>query len=185
MKIKLLLSLFVFFSYFESQADIVRFLQVSDKLFRGSQPKTEEDYKLLKENKVETIINLRWDKSVAKSKAQAEALGFRFINVPLRADTRPSDKDIENVLAQINKEANGRVYLHCAHGKDRTGLIGAIYRVSEQNWSVEEAKKEWIKMGFAHKILHDLRKYYTDYTEALSRGESIQSLAPVCSQVFK
>ena len=185
MKIKLLLSLFVFISYFESQAEIVRFLQVSDKFFRGSQPKTEEDYKLLKENKVDTIINLRWDKSVAKSKAQAEALGFKFINVPLRADKRPADQDIETVLAQINNEANGRVYLHCAHGKDRTGLIGALYRVGEQNWSAEEAKKEWIKMGFAHKILHDLRKFFSDYTESLKRSEVGESFAPICSQVFK
>ncbi len=182
MKIKLLSSLVVVLSCFQSQAEIVRFLQVSDRLFRGSQPKTEEDYKLLKKNKVETIINLRWDKSVAESQAQAEALGFRFINVPLRADTRPADKDIEKILAQINKESNGRVYLHCAHGKDRTGLIGALYRVTEQNWSVEDAKAEWIKMGFAHKILHDLRKYFGDYTEALNRSESF---APVCAQVFK
>ncbi len=174
---KVVLTLLFIFTSFAAQAEIVRFLQVSDKFFRGSQPESNEDYAKLKENGIKTIINLRWDKSVEKSKKQAELLGFNFINVPLRGDERPAEDNVEKVLKEINKKENGKVYLHCTYGKDRTGLIAAMYRVNEQSWSPESAQKEWIEMGFSYKVLHGLRSFFTDYVKN-TKSESFNLTCP-------
>ncbi|MEK6773122.1 MAG: tyrosine-protein phosphatase [Bdellovibrionota bacterium] len=174
---------------FTAQAEIVRFVDVSEKLYRGSQPDSEADYAKLKEKGIETIINLRWDKSVAKSKEAAEALGFKFYNVPIRGDARPTEEDIQKVFKEINSEPNGKVYVHCTYGKDRTGLVGALYRVNQQGWSVEDAKKEWIKLGFAHKVLHGLSSFFNDHAEGnsakLSNSEHANSAKLICPRVFK
>ncbi len=174
---------------FTARAEIVRFVEVSDKLYRGSQPESEADYAELKEKGIETIINLRWDKSVAKSKETAVALGFKFYNVPIRGDARPTEEDIQKVFKEINSELNGKVYVHCTYGKDRTGLVGALYRVNQQGWSIEDAKKEWIKLGFAYKVLHGLSSFFDDHAEVnsekLSNSEQLNSVKRVCPSVFK
>lgn len=169
-----------------SQADIVRFLKVSDKLYRGSQPESDEDYAKLKENGIKTIINLRWDKSVEKSKQSAESLGFNFINVPMRGDGKPTVEDVQKVLNAINNKSTGEVYIHCTFGKDRTGLIAALYRVNEQGWAPEEARKEWIKMGFSVRVLHGLRSYFEEHTSALKKesGKAAISTKQTCTGIF-
>jgi len=159
-----LLLMMVFCFGLSAQAEIVRFLKVSDTFYRGSQPTTSEDYEMLKKKGVKTIINLRWDESVAKSKTDARAKGFNFINVPLRGDEKPAQNDIEKILKELTLRSNEPVFLHCTHGKDRTGLIAALYRVNEQGWSVEKAYKEWVDMGFAHRALHGLRSFFKEQT---------------------
>lgn len=158
--------IFIIIYSLRSQGEILRFKEVSDRFFRGSQPETEADYQMLKENNIDTIINLRWDKSVAQSKLKAESHHLRFINIPIRGDSNPTEEQVNSVLSEINKESNGKVYLHCTYGKDRTGLIAALYRVNNQGWSPEAAKNEWIEMGFAYKALHGLRSYFFEHVRS-------------------
>jgi hypothetical protein len=40
-----------------------------------------------------------------------------------------------------------KVYVHCVHGHDRTGLIIALYRLA-CGWTVDAAEKEMLDMGF-------------------------------------
>ena len=44
-------------------------------------------------------------------------------------------------------KTKGQVFIHCQHGKDRTGLLAALYRVKYQGWTPEQAHKEWAALG--------------------------------------
>lgn len=40
------------------------------------------------------------------------------------------------------------VYVHCLHGKDRTGFMCAVWRMRKDGWSYEMARDEMISEGF-------------------------------------
>lgn len=149
-----------------SQAEIVRFQELEKgQIFRGSQPKDDQDYRDLKRRGVKTIVNLRWDVSVEKSKEMAKKYGFKFINLPMKATDWPEKTTVNKALKTIATPGLQPVYLHCQHGKDRTGLIAALYRVETQGWSAKDARKEWIEMGFSVRFLRALDEYFVGRTE--------------------
>ncbi len=165
MKTNLLAFLLVFLSFQFLSAEIVRYKELEKgKIWRGGQPKTEDDYLMLKKQGIKTIVNLRWDESVETSKQMARKHGFKFINVPMKATDQPDEKNVNKVLNALRNPNNQPVFLHCQHGKDRTGLISALYRVEFQNWYASQAREEWISMGFAVRFLRKLDQYFLDRT---------------------
>ena len=48
----------------------------------------------------------------------------------------------------LDDERNHPIFLHCLHGKDRTGLMVAIFRMARQGWSFDKAYTEMKLCGF-------------------------------------
>ncbi len=147
-----------------ANAKIVRLIQLDPGVWRGSQPTTPEDYQQLKSLGIKTILNLRWDDSVAESKSLAEANGFQFFNIPIVAADGPTDDDIKKAFAVILDKAEQPVYFHCTLGRDRTGLIAALYRVRVQNEDPQKAYDEWVGLGFARGFLRKMDAYFKNST---------------------
>lgn len=98
---------------------------------------------------VRTVVNLRRGKgSVNAERQKVEAAGLHFINIALNYWFLPTEQTISGFLELLDNEANRPVFVHCLHGKDRTGLLVAMYRVARQGWSVEDAYKEMKYCGF-------------------------------------
>lgn len=66
---------------------------------------------------------------------------------PLGAIFPPTTKELKDALNLLFRERRGGVYVHCAKGVDRTGMVIAAYRILEQGWSPREAAKEAIAQG--------------------------------------
>ena len=110
-----------------SKVSIANFGQMDDRFFRGGQPK-EEDYKALAAIGITTVIDLRNDpKDYAKT--TAEALGMRYINIPMSDKQYPATAKIEEFLKLVEDPATGKFYVHCKGGRHRTGVMGAVYRL--------------------------------------------------------
>ena len=45
-------------------------------------------------------------------------------------------------MRMLRKSENGPFLIHCQHGADRTGLMSAMYRMLEENWTAQEALDE-------------------------------------------
>jgi protein tyrosine/serine phosphatase len=146
-------------------AEIQRFHQLDQHLWHGSQPETDDDYQKLKALGVKTIVNLRWDKSVAESKLQAEKWGFTFINVPINAVKGPTGQDVETVMSALSKQATEPTYFHCSLGRDRTGLMAALYKVRYLGVDAETAYKEWRDLGFSNSFLRALDNFFKESTQ--------------------
>ena len=146
-----------------SKVSISNFGQMDDRFFRGGQPK-EEDYKALAAIGITTVIDLRNDpKDYAKT--TAEALGMRYINIPMSDKQYPATAKIDEFLKLVEDPATGKFYVHCKGGRHRTGVMGAVYRFNHYGWDYDRAYSEMKKFDFYTRWGHgDLKKFIQDYS---------------------
>ena len=146
---------------------IANFGQMDERFYRGAQP-TAEDYKALKELGINTVIDLRKD-SETYSKSTVESLGMKYVNIPMTGWTT-KDSSVAEFLNTINDTANGKVYVHCAAGKHRTGLVGAIYRLENYGWDYDTAYKEMKNYEYFSGLFHrKIKGYVKDYFEKFGK----------------
>ena len=137
------------------------FHKVNEQLYRGGQPKAGGLQKL-KELGVKTVVNLRGEDDQSRAEAkEASSLGLKYYGISLPGFSKPTDEEVQQVLDIINATENQPVFVHCHHGKDRTGTIIACYRISHDGWSANQAKNEarryglsWLEVGMQHYIDH-------------------------------
>ncbi|MDH7516504.1 MAG: hypothetical protein QHI48_11595 [Bacteroidota bacterium] len=74
----------------------------------------------------------------------SKELGLEYAGVYL-GSSPPSQEQWERIRAFLDR---GRVYVHCAHGADRTGAIIAKYRVETEGMEPCDAYREARRYGF-------------------------------------
>ena len=125
----LFLGLPVFAASPASISGIVNFDQVNEHVYRGAQP-TEEGFKYLAKIGVKTILDLREnDSRTASEKRMVSDAGMQYVNVPMTGLTPPTEEETSKVLALLEDETGGPVFVHCREGKDRTGAVIAAYHI--------------------------------------------------------
>lgn len=145
-----------------STVKIKNFGQMDERFFRGGQPK-EDQYNQLAALGIKTIIDLQ-DSPTGYEKQNAEALGMKYINIPMSDKDYPEGIKIEQFLKLIDDPSTGKFYVHCAGGRHRTGVMGAVYRFNRYNWSYDQAYAEMKKYDFYTRWGHgDMKKFVQDY----------------------
>gem|GEM_PF-506877 len=147
-------------------AGLPKFHQVSERLFRGGQPRAG-GIRRLAELGIETVINLRGASAGTRSdEAEARALGMNYYNVPLPIWGRPDDARVRRVFTIIAAQESGRVFVHCRDGVDRTGTVVALYRITYEGWKTKDALAEAERRGM-RRIQYWMRDYVEDYGRRL------------------
>jgi len=82
----------------------------------------------------------------------------------------PDDK-VAIAIATLSDETHGNVYVHCTHGRDRTGLVVGLYRVFHEGWAAKDAYTEMNAVGF-RPLNHNLHEYWEDLFETSEQPES-------------
>ncbi len=145
--------------------NLPNFHKVNDQLYRGGQPK-EAGFAELKRMGIVTVIDLRDDDERAlKEKAIVESAGMRFINIPLDSWGRPDIKVIDEIISHIKAAENHPVFIQCKRGRDRTGMVLAIYRMTTDGWTSKHAGDEAEKYGirwWQFKMRDFINDYYRD-----------------------
>lgn len=141
--------------YGEQKGDLPNFHKVHDFLYRGGEP-TPEGLKKLKEMGVKTIIDLRGSEAQVSAEAElAKSLGMRSINLPMSSKA-PTTKQVDTFLKEVSEAEKAGdkapVFVHCAHGSDRTGCLVGIWRVTHDDYSYDQAYKEMRKYYFGPKF---------------------------------
>jgi protein tyrosine phosphatase (PTP) superfamily phosphohydrolase (DUF442 family) len=141
---------------------IKNFGQMDERFFRGAQPK-EGDYKDLAALGIKTVIDLQ-DEPKDYEKSAVEALGMRYVNIPMVGKTYPKEESVEQFLKLVDDPATGKFYVHCAGGRHRTGAMGAVYRFTHYGWNFDQVYKEMKKYDFYTSWGHgDYKKFVEDY----------------------
>ena len=125
---------------------VKNFGQMDTNYFRGGQPK-KEDYKALADLGINTIVDLRNDPTDYEKPA-AEALGMKYIHIPMDDAEYPSDANIARFLEVMNDPGNGKMFVHCKGGKHRAGVTGAVYRFNKYGWDYDRVFKEMENYNF-------------------------------------
>src|SRR5215472_11255543 len=151
--------------------------KISDSLYRGAQPH-EEGFQQLKDLGVTTIVDLRGEDrgKVEWERRQAEALGMRFVSIPVSGWSPPNNKQVEQFLALVHGDPPQIVFVHCLFGDDRTGVFVATYRMAVEKWTPEQAMKEMYFFGFNGFWHPAMKAYIRKFPEHVGSSPALASL---------
>jgi tyrosine-protein phosphatase SIW14 len=152
---------------------IANFGQVSPALLRGGQP-TSEGYRELKQMGVDTVVSFRHEKGENTLERRAvEALGMRFVDLPWHAWDKPADDKVSRFFALLAANRRGKVFVHCQQGRDRTGMMVALYRVAVDHWCPASAVAEMKAYHYHHFFFPQLETYVENFPQRLARDHSL------------
>jgi len=118
-------------------------------LYRSRQPRAE-DFPGLQRRRITRIVNLCTEsedpQAFADEAATCSAYGMRMIHIPIGTDF-PRDDQIERFLRELN-QPDGATLVHCAHGRSRTGIMVAAFRVVIDAWPIRRAFAEMLRYGY-------------------------------------
>src|SRR5689334_18764574 len=162
----------------QTDVKIKNFGQMDDRFYRGAQPK-EEDYKQLATLGIKTIIDLT-DNPKEYEKRDAEALGMRYVNLPMSDTTYPQAATIDHFLKLVDDPSTGKFFVHCAGGRHRTGVMGAVYRFNHYGWNFDQVYAEMKKYDFYTRWGHgDMKKFVEDYAANFANHTTTSAAATV------
>lgn len=131
---------------------IDNFGRVTDLYYRGAQP-SDRDYPALAAFGIRTVIDLQAD-GLTSEPARVAAAGMQFYRIPMTTRVPPTPAQLALFLALVNDPANQPVYVHCAGGRHRTGVMTAIHRITDLRWSADQAFREMKAYRFGPSFLH-------------------------------
>jgi protein tyrosine phosphatase (PTP) superfamily phosphohydrolase (DUF442 family) len=142
--------------------DIDNFGQISKDYYRGSQP-DRTGFAQLKKLGVKTVIDLQND-GKAEEEGWVREAGMQYFRIPLSSTDRAGDQQAAYFLSLVNNANNLPVYVHCAGGRHRTGEMTAIYRMTHDGWSADQAFQEMKDYDWYGRMGHGPTKDYVyDY----------------------
>lgn len=129
-------------------------LRVDTVLWRGARPGTPEgpSWADMKQIGPHRILSLEsgWFEAthdeLYREDEDAQANGFTLHHVPLSDFWVPSQDALRIALSLMSDSVP--TYVHCLHGKDRTGYVCAAYRILKQGWTPDAAIAEMLRLGF-------------------------------------
>ncbi|MDT7541252.1 MAG: tyrosine-protein phosphatase [Acidobacteriota bacterium] len=156
--------------------NIKNFGQMDARFFRGAQPKPE-DYKDLAALGIHTVIDLR-DDPTTYEKSAVESLGMNYVNIAVEDKHAPQEAQIAEFLKLANDPATGKFFVHCAGGRHRTGIMGAVYRFNFYGWNYDQAYAEMKQYDFYTSWGHgDQLKYVQSYWQGIQSGQTHVAVA--------
>jgi tyrosine-protein phosphatase SIW14 len=142
---------------------IDNFGQVNAHYYRGAMPKAT-DFTDLASLGVKTMIDLTDKDGQAEEKRLAEQAGMKFFRIPMDTHVVPTPTEMASFLEIVTDPANLPVYVHCVGGRHRTGVMTAIYRMTQDGWTPDQAFKEMKKYKFGADFLHpEFKKFVYDF----------------------
>lgn len=140
-----------------------RFTQVDDNLFRGGAPELDEIPILKDVWGIKKIVSLD-GQSGKRIHDTCKSLGLEHKIIPLRGGDDPK---FNSIPEEVISWDDGPVYVHCWHGKDRTGVVCAIYRVLVDGWDKNDAIAEAATFGMGWHLPKESRR---EYYKAINRS---------------
>jgi protein tyrosine/serine phosphatase len=152
---------------------IKNFGQMDERFYRGAQPK-ENQYESLKALGIKTVIDLQ-SEPTEYEKRVVESLGMRYVNIPMVSKKYPKPEHVEQFMKLVDDPETGKFYLHCAGGRHRTGVMGAVYRFNKYGWDFTRVYKEMKDFDFYTAWGHgDFKKFVEDYWQNVQSQRAVQ-----------
>ncbi len=157
---------------------IKRFKKVDENLYRGGKPDKIQMLQLKKmgiDTIVDFTINYVIKQQNRKEYKMAKNLGINYVNLPFPAFNNP-DMDYLKTFFEITDEAkreNKKIYIHCAQGKDRTGLFAALYKLRYNLDDINGTMDEMLSMGYNSTCYPNLARYLKIYNKTIQKPNRI------------
>lgn len=138
---------------------IKRFIKINNNLFRGGKPSVKDVIDLQKNYNIKQIISL--DEIAGNEiKNICKFLNIKHIIIPINGtDLFPIVKLLSYDLNKLLID-NGPTFVHCQEGKDRTGMLIAMFKCKYMGYDYKQALNEAIKLGFGYGLNPRTTKMY-------------------------
>lgn len=155
---------------------IDNFAQVNSVLFRGAQP-SDESYADLKHMGINVVVDFRDEKDqIAHEKKMVEATGMQFLSLPWSGRSEPTHDEVLTFLSLMHNPQGKKVFVHCREGRDRTGTMVALYRLTFDHWTVQNALAEMKDFHYHAFLLPGLARYVKDYPGHLTADPTLAAM---------
>lgn len=137
---------------FRGLQDIRNYKRIDELVARGGQPQSIQELQELKNDGVGLVINFRTlhnPRINFVEQEEVKKLGMKYISMPLASKRGPSDEDLF-VFSKITDrvhETKTKTFIHCAWGKDRTGIMSAFYKLKYGLDNLTNCVSEMLAMG--------------------------------------
>lgn len=148
-----------------------RFAKVDKNLYRGGRPSREDLYLLKDKYGINKIVSL--DQEIGEDiDPICEELGLEHIIWGIGDGNDPKIELLEEKIIP-NLTFDGPTYIHCKHGKDRTGMSVAMYRILKNKWPLKKALQEAFKFGMGKGLDEETsRSYYNAVGKFANRDKN-------------
>jgi protein-tyrosine phosphatase len=164
-----------------SRVQIGNFGKIDNNYFRGSQPRGA-DYQDLAAIGVKTVIDLQAD-GPSNEAGIVKAAGMNFFRIGMTTTNAPTDAQVAQFFQIVNNPANQPVYVHCAGGRHRTGTMTALYRMTNDGWTAQQAYNEMRQYRFEGWPDHPvLRNYVYAYKPLLPKQPAVLATSIVTTK---
>ena len=126
--------------------DIYNFLALSENLFTGGMPNTDQMTDAAQRG-VQVVINLAPHTVPDALPNEAElvsSLGMQYFNIPVNWNT-PTKDGMDRFITVMDENRDKKILVHCQANFRATAFV-ALYRILRQGWNTDDA------MGDMHKI---------------------------------
>lgn len=150
--------------------------KVSDSLYRSAQP-AAEGWEQLQKLGIRTVINLTSTRNDPQALKSANLTSYEM---PMSAWQAPTQAEVVQFLRIVTDSKHAPVLVHCRRGADRTGVMCAIYRITIQGWSKDEAIAEMTRGGFGfYSGWQNLVRYIRELNVEQIRRQIAPAVTPV------
>jgi tyrosine-protein phosphatase SIW14 len=135
-----------------SNIHIDNFGKVNANYYRGAQPQGQ-DFADLAALGIKTVIDFTEDGDV-REPSIVKGLGMNFYRIPMTTRDVPTKEQLAQFLKIVNDPASQPVYVHCQGGRHRTGVMTAVYRMTSDRWTPDQAFSEMKHYKYGADFLH-------------------------------
>jgi len=156
---------------------VPNFGEVTTTLYRGAQP-SRAGFRNLAKMGINIVVDLRGSRQ--SEREEVTKLGMQYVAMPWRC-FHAKDTAIAQFLTLLRENPGKKIFVHCRTGDDRTGMDIAAYRMAEQGWTPQEARKEMEAFGFSwfHRtICPGLSSYEKKFPERFKTSPAFRDLRP-------
>ena len=101
-----------------------------------------------------------------------------YVNIAIPDKKDPTNEQIVQFLKLVNDPATGKFYVHCAGGRHRTGVMGAVYRFNHYGWDFDKVYTEMKRYDFYTRWGHgDMKKFVKDYAVSFHNAKAATAAA--------
>jgi protein tyrosine phosphatase (PTP) superfamily phosphohydrolase (DUF442 family) len=161
-----------------SNVRIKNFGQMDARFYRGAEPKKIDDFQVLKQLGISTVIDLQAKPEPAE-RGWVESLGMHYVNIPMVDKAYPKPEWVAAFMKTVDDPSTGKFFVHCAGGRHRTGSMGAVYRFEKYGWNYDQVYAEMKQYDFYTSWGHgDFKTFVEDYWKQMQERHDSTSTQP-------
>ncbi len=136
----------------------------AEVLYRSGQPRSL-GLEYVRLRGIRTLVNLRAPLSdgTPEERRFAEEHGLKFYNIHIGTCPASIDRSVQAFLDIVEDRENWPVLVHCSRGKERAGVLSAVFRMEHDGWSNALALEELYALGLEPGSMPVVETYLRDY----------------------